>query len=159
MAKTAHGSSANGHFGSGTRTAGSEPAADHREPAHYEAVPASAPALTPAEDRQWAFMAHCGGILGFIPSLIIYLVFRDRGPFTAQESREALNFTVPPTIVAAVANIIAVVLSGISPATGTVFAFLAVGIWIFLTVFSVIAAVHVNRGQPYRYALSFRLIH
>ncbi len=104
-------------------------------------------------------MAHCGGILGFIPSLIIYLVFRDRGPFTAQESKEALNFTVPPSIVAAVANIIAVVLSGVSPLTGTVFAFLAVGIWIFLTVYSVIAAVQVNHGQPYRYALSLRLIH
>ncbi len=159
MAKTARGSGTNGNHGGGTSTAGSKPAADPREPAQYEAVPASAPALTPAEDRQWAFMAHCGGILGFIPSLIIYLVFRDRGPFTAQESKEALNFTAPPTIVAAVANIIAVVLSGVSPLTGTVFAFLAVGIWIFLTVYSVIAAVQVNRGQPYRYALSLRLIH
>ncbi|MBG0740237.1 DUF4870 domain-containing protein [Paeniglutamicibacter antarcticus] len=104
-------------------------------------------------------MAHCGGVLGFIPSLIIYLVFRDRGPFTEQESKEALNFTAPPTIVAAVANIIAVIFSGISPLTGTVFAFIAVGIWIFLTVYSVLAAVQVNRGQPYRYMFSLRLIH
>ncbi len=159
MAKTAHGSGGNGDDGGGTSTSGSKPAADRRETAQYYAVPASAPALTPAEDRQWAFMAHCGGILGFIPSLIIYLVFRDRGPFTAQESKEALNFTVPPTIVAAVANIIAVVLSGVSPPAGTVFAFLAVGIWIFLAIYSVIAAVQVNRGQPYRYTLSLRLIH
>ncbi|WP_312875919.1 DUF4870 domain-containing protein [Arthrobacter terrae] len=159
MAKTARGSSGNGNDGGGTSSAGAKPAADRREPAHYEAVPASAPALTPAEDRQWAFMAHCGGVLGFIPSLIIYLVFRDRGPFTEQESKEALNFTAPPTIVAAVANIIAVIFSGISPLTGTVFAFIAVGIWIFLTVYSVLAAVQVNRGQPYRYMFSLRLIH
>ena len=42
-----------------------------------------------------------------MPSLLIYLVFRDRGPFTAQESKEALNFTLPPTIVAVLANILA----------------------------------------------------
>ncbi len=149
MAKTARGDNADS----------TQPPARRQQPAQYEAVPASAPPLSPTEDRQWAFMAHCGGILGFIPSLIIYLVFRDRGPFTAQESKEALNFTVPPTIVAALANIIAVLLAGVAPLAGTVFAFLAVAIWIFLTVFSVIAAVHVNRGQPYRYLWSLRLIH
>ncbi|MDJ0358392.1 DUF4870 domain-containing protein [Paenarthrobacter sp. PH39-S1] len=143
----------------GDQADSTQPPVGRQERAQYEAVPASAPALTPVEDRQWAFMAHCGGILGFIPSLIIYLVFRERGPFTAQESKEALNFTVPPTIVAAVANIMAVLLAGVAPLAGTVFAFLAVAIWIFLTVYSVIAAVQVNRGQPYRYLWSLRLIH
>ncbi|HEV7168270.1 MAG TPA: DUF4870 domain-containing protein [Micrococcaceae bacterium] len=122
---------------------------------HYQAVPANALPLTASEDKQWAFMAHCGGILGFLPSLIIYLVFRDRGPFTAQESKEALNFTVPPTIVAALANILALVV----PVVGSIFAVLAVGIWIFLSVYSVLAALQVNRGQPYRYTWNLRLIH
>lgn len=119
----------------------------------------TAPPLTGAQDKQWAFLAHCGGILGFIPSLIIYLVYRDRGPFTAQESREALNFTLPPTIVAALANILALIFSNFAPGVGSVFAFLAVAIWVFLAVFSVIAALRVNQGQPYRYALNLRLIH
>ncbi|HSU71559.1 MAG TPA: DUF4870 domain-containing protein [Micrococcaceae bacterium] len=122
---------------------------------HYQAVPANALPLTASEDKQWAFMAHCGGILGFLPSLIIFLVFRDRGPFTAQESKEALNFTVPPTIVAALANILALVV----PVVGSIFAVLAVGIWIFLSVYSVLAALQVNRGQPYRYTWNLRLIH
>lgn len=126
-----------------------------REPVHYQAVPANALPLTASEDKQWAFMAHCGGILGFVPSLVIYLVFRDRGPFTAQESKEALNFTLPPTIVAALANILALVV----PVVGSIFAVLAVGIWIFLTVYSVLAALQVNRGQPYRYTWNLRLLH
>lgn len=129
-------------------------AQEAQEPVQYQGVPANAPPLTASEDRQWAFMAHCGGILGFVPALIIYIVFRDRGPFTAQESREALNFTLPPTIVAAVANILALAV----PAAGSLFAILAVALWIFLTVFSVIAAIQVNRGQPYRYLLNLRLI-
>ena len=56
-----------------------------------------------SQDRQFATLAHFGGILGFVPSLVIYLIFKDRGPFTAQESKEALNFTLPPTLLAFVA--------------------------------------------------------
>lgn len=115
----------------------------------------SAPArLTASEDRQWATLAHFGGILGFVPSLLIYLYFKDRGPFTAQESKEALNFTLPPTVAAIVFNFLALV-----PFVGSVFAVLATLIWIALTVYSVIAGIQVNRGQPYQYRYSLRLIH
>lgn len=103
-------------------------------------------------------MAHCGGILGCIPAYIIYKTMGARGPFTAQESFEALNFTLPPTIVAMVLNVLAVVLSFADPSLGTLFALLALGVWVFLTVFSVIAAVRVNRGQPHRYPLNLRLL-
>ncbi|WP_420030108.1 DUF4870 domain-containing protein [Psychromicrobium xiongbiense] len=121
----------------------------------FDPVPENAAPLTAAEDKQYAFLAHCGGILGFIPSLVIFLIFRHRGPFTAQESKEALNFTLPLSILAAIANIAAVLLPGI----GSIFAVLAMLIWVFLTVYSVIAAVAVNRGNPYRYRFNLRWIH
>ena len=73
--------------------------AGHGQP-QYHGVPANALPLTANEDRQWATLAHFGGILGCVPSLLIYLIFKERGPFTAQESKEALNFTLPPTIAA-----------------------------------------------------------
>jgi uncharacterized protein len=120
---------------------------------------ATRPPLSPSEDKQWAFLAHCGGILGFIPSLLVYIFMRDRGPFTAQESREALNFTLPPTVVAAFAYLLAFIFALFSPGLGTIFALVGVVIWVFLTVFSVIAALQVNKGQPYRYAVNLRLIH
>jgi uncharacterized Tic20 family protein len=116
------------------------------------------PPLTPAEDKQWAFLAHCGGILGCIPSALIYKFMADRGPFTAQESREALNFTLPPTILALVLNVIALVVRIFNPSVGTVFSLLALLIWVFLTVWSVIAAIQVNNGNPYRYAWNLRRI-
>jgi len=43
--------------------------------------------LSEAEDRQWASFAHLGGIIGILPALIIWLVFKDRGSFTNQESK------------------------------------------------------------------------
>lgn len=117
----------------------------------YEAKPR--PPLTPSEDRQWAMLAHLGAFLGFVPALVIYVVFRDRGPFTAQESKEALNFTLPLTVVAVVANILALL-----PAIGPVFAVVALLLWLFITVSGVIAGIEVNKGRPYRYPFNLRLI-
>ncbi|TAL41234.1 MAG: DUF4870 domain-containing protein, partial [Salinibacterium sp.] len=63
-----------------------------------EPTPAAAPQpaapLTPAEDKQWASFAHFGGILWLLPSLIIFLVFKDRGTLTRQEAKEALNWQI-----------------------------------------------------------------
>ncbi|MDK1359042.1 DUF4870 domain-containing protein [Arthrobacter sp. zg-Y1219] len=119
----------------------------------YQGAPANALPLTASEDRQWATMAHFGGILGFIPALVIFLVFRDRGPFTAQESKEALNFTLPPTIVALVAWLLSFI-----PVIGWVFAILNALLWVIIAVSSVVAGIEVNRGRPYRYRLNLRRI-
>ncbi|MEO6530962.1 MAG: DUF4870 domain-containing protein [Specibacter sp.] len=116
------------------------------------------PPLTPSEDKQWAFMAHCGGILGCIPALLIHRYMAPRGPFTAQESLEALNFTLPPTVVAVVLNLLGFIFTFFSPQLGTIFFLLALLVWAFLTLFSVLGAVSVNKGQPYRYALNLRRI-
>lgn len=119
----------------------------------YHGVPANALPLTANEDRQWATLSHFGGILGCVPSLLIYLIFKDRGPFTAQESKEALNFTLPPTAVAVLANLLLFI-----PGIGNFFAVIATLIWITLACFSVAAGIHVNRGQPHRYRYNLRLI-
>ena len=119
----------------------------------YQGAPANALPLTASEDRQWATMAHFGGILGFVPSLIIYLVFKDRGPFTAQESKEALNFTLPPTLLALLAWLLSFI-----PAVGGFFAVINALLWITVAVASVIAGIECNRGRPYRYRFNLRRI-
>ncbi|AUZ88941.1 DUF4870 domain-containing protein [Arthrobacter sp. TmT3-37] len=119
----------------------------------FEGTPANALPLTASEDRQFATLAHFGGILGFIPSLLIFLIFKDRGPFTAQESKEALNFTLPPTILALVAWLLSLV-----PVIGGIFAVVNALIWVTITIFSVNAGIQVNRGRPYRYPLNLRLV-
>lgn len=119
----------------------------------FEGTPANALPLTASEDRQFATLAHFGGILGFIPSLIIFLIFKDRGPFTAQESKEALNFTLPPTLLALTAWLLSLL-----PEIGGIFAVVNALIWVTITIFSVGAGIQVNRGRPYRYALNLRLI-
>lgn len=122
-----------------------------------------APPLTPAEDKQWASLAHFGGVLWFLPALIIFLVFKDRGPLTRQEAKEALNWQITFTLAWIVLSIAIAVL-------GTIFTL--VGLWplaqllgilpyllyIVNVVFSVMAGIRVNAGGTYRYPYTLRLI-
>ncbi|WP_084710006.1 DUF4870 domain-containing protein [Nesterenkonia alba] len=114
---------------------------------------AAAPPLTPEEDRRWATLAHFGGVAGCLPSLVIYLVFRDRGPFTAQEAKEALNFTLPLTV-------LLVVLYGLAflPEIGWILGLVAVFFWAFMTICGLLGGAECNKGRPYRYRLNLRLI-
>lgn len=120
----------------------------------FQGASASAPPLTPSEDRQWATLAHFLGILGFVPSLVIFLIFRDRGPFTEQEAKEAFNFTFPPSIVAGICLLLSLI-----PGIGGIFAVLNALIWVTLAGFAVAAGIHVNRGRPYRYPYNLRIFH
>ncbi|WP_188682779.1 DUF4870 domain-containing protein [Nesterenkonia cremea] len=122
--------------------------------AHLEGSPAAAQPLTPSEDRRWATLAHFGGVMGCIPSLTIYLVFRDRGPFTAQESKEALNHTLPLTVIMLTCYVLALL-----PAIGWIFGIAAVFLWVVMTLSGLIAGIECNKGRPYRYWMNLRLIH
>ncbi|MFF1574296.1 DUF4870 domain-containing protein [Leifsonia sp. NPDC058292] len=121
--------------------------------------PYGAPAapLDPAQDKQWASFAHLGGILWILPSLIIFLVFKDRGQLTRQESKEALNWQITWLIVWFVSVIIGIVLV-FSP-VGFVFSLLIPWVlYIVNLVFSILGFVKVNGGGAYRYPVNFRFI-
>ena len=98
-------------------------------------------------------LAHFGGILGCVPSAVIFAIYRDRGPFTAQESKEAFNFTFPLTVLAIILNILTIL-----PVIGWIFAIGGVALWVFMTLMGAIAGIQVNKGRPYRYPLNLRLM-
>ncbi|MWB99796.1 DUF4870 domain-containing protein [Agromyces seonyuensis] len=134
---------------------------DQQQPA-YGGAPEP---LSPASDVQLASFAHLGGILFFPPSLIIWLVFKDRGRFTAVEAKEALNFQITILIGAVALAIVTGILGaifGAIPFIGWVFAMLF-GLlnwapWIISVVFSIIAFLQVKDGKHYRYPFAIRLI-
>jgi uncharacterized Tic20 family protein len=112
-------------------------------------APQPAAPLTEAEDRQWASFAHLGGILGILPSLIIWLIFKDRGGFTNTEGKEALNFQITLLIAEVIGYITTLFFIGflIIPA-----------VYVVRIIFSIIAFAKVNTGVGYRYPFSVRLI-
>jgi uncharacterized Tic20 family protein len=116
-----------------------------------EATPAPQPAapLTPTEDNQWASFAHLGGILGLLPSLIIWLIFKDRGAFTNTEAKEALNFQIVILGASIIAGLLTFVIIG---------ALLYPLIIIAQIVFSILGFLKAKDGIAYRYPVTIRFI-
>lgn len=125
--------------------------------------PQPAAPLTAAEDKQWAMWAHFGGILFLLPSLIIFLVFKDRGTLTRQESKEALNWQITFLIFYIGWQIIGAILTAIfivSGLWGIVWIFQLIGWLLYLAnvALSVMGGVKVNGGGSFRYPVNFRFI-
>lgn len=63
----------------------------------------AAPTISPAEERTWGALAHVSavaamvfsaGFLGFVGSLVIYVLFKDRGPFVRAHAANSLNVQI-----------------------------------------------------------------
>lgn len=107
--------------------------------------------LSPADEKLWATLVHIGGILfGFLPALIGYVVLKDRGPFIRQHTATALNFQITAAIVAIVSIPLMFVVIGF---------FTLLAISVLIVVFSILAAVAANNGQPYTYPLAIPFVH
>lgn len=124
----------------------------------YGANAAPAAPLSQADDIQWASFAHLGGILGFLPSLIIWLVFKDRGAFTNTEAKEALNFQITLTLASIAFSIIAGILTVVTFGLLGFLSGLVWLIWLVGVIFSIIAFLQVKTGRGYRYPFALRLI-
>jgi len=98
----------------------------------------------------WSLFAHLGGILfSFVPSLVIYLVYKDRDPFIRRHSTQALNFQIIATIAYAISWMLTAIFIGflLVPAVG-----------IAVIVFSIIAAMAANKGEEYTYPLIPKMV-
>jgi len=98
----------------------------------------------------WAMLSHIGGILfSFVAPLVIWLVFKDRGHFVEDQSKEALNFQITLIIAYVVGGILSVILVGI---------FIVLLAWLAAIIFGIMAAIAANKGEVYRYPFAIRLI-
>ncbi len=116
----------------------------------YGYTPAPTP-MTPSDERLWATLAHLSPFVGalvsmpFLGPLVIYLVFRDRGPFVRHHAAQALNFQLILLIAYIVFGLLSFVLIGIPFLIATGVASI---------VFQIIAAIAANNGEWYRYPLT-----
>ena len=99
---------------------------------YTEQAPASAPAgppsyavqkqpLSPSEERTMGAIAHgaplvamvlSAGLLGFVGSLVIYLMYKDRGPFVRAHAANSLNVQITTGIILIVSLPLMLVLVG-----------------------------------------------
>lgn len=147
-------------------------------PAPQPAAPQPAGPLTEAEDKQWASFAHFGGIFWILPSLIIFLVFKDRGPKTNVEAKEALNWQITWIAAWLVVTIVGAIIGGIvgAASVGTagnlyldynplpglivavIFGILSWGLYLLNLILSIMGGLKVQGGGSYRYPFAIRLV-
>lgn len=99
--------------------------------------------VSASDARMWSLFAHIGGIIfGFIPSLVIYLIYKDRDPFIRRHSAQALSFQIIATIAYIISGVLQFILIGYL--TGFV-------TFVLVVVFSIMGAIAANKGEEYSY--------
>jgi uncharacterized protein len=116
-------------------------------------------AVSPAEERTMGTLAHAiplvamvvsAGLLGFVASLVLYLIYKDRGPFARENAANSLNIQITTGIVLLVSIPLMLVLIG----------FLTFGIAIVVAfTLHLIGALKANRGEWWRPPLTLRFVH
>jgi uncharacterized Tic20 family protein len=100
------------------------------------------------DDRTWAMLAHISPIvgIGFIGPLVVWLIYKDKSPFVADQAKEALNFSLALMIAILVcfATCVGII---VIPVVG-----------IGALVYQIIAAMEANKGVWYRYPYTIRMI-
>lgn len=118
----------------------------------YAAPPAPLAPLSDADQRMWAMLAHLGGIvLGFVAPLVVWLIYKERGRFVEEQSKEALNFQITAAIAWAVIFVLTLISLGI-------LSILYFVLWIGVLVFCILAGMAANKGEAYRYPVAIRFI-
>lgn len=121
-------------------------------PPPYGAPSAYAPPtpLSPQDEKNWSLGAHLGVLLvGFLAPLIIWLMFKGRGPFLDHHAKESLNFQITVMIALFASAILSLLLIGIV---------LMFAIIPWMIVMPIVAAVKASNGEWYRYPLTLRLV-
>ena len=95
-------------------------------------------------------MVVSAGLLGFVASLVLYLIYKDRGPFARENAANSLNIQITTGIVLLVSIPLMLVLIGFVTfglALGGAF------------VLHLIGAIKANRGEWWRPPMTLRLVH
>jgi uncharacterized Tic20 family protein len=106
--------------------------------------------LSPQDEKLWSTLTHVGGILfSFVVPLITYLVFKDRGPFVREHTKQALNFTLTMLIAYVAGTILTVIVIG---------GLVVFAAWVLSIIFGIMAAIAANKGEMYKYPLAIPFI-
>ncbi|MGL5931187.1 MAG: DUF4870 domain-containing protein, partial [Dermatophilaceae bacterium] len=131
------------------------PAPSYQQP--QQPYPATAAPMDPTQERQWGMLAHIIGgvgfvttaIGGFIGTLVVYLVYKDRGPFVRAHAANSLNVQITTFIGLVIGGITFIFVIGI-------FILVAVAVWTVIV--HIIGAVKANKGEWYDPPLTIKFV-
>lgn len=124
-----------------------------REP--YEADP-----LSPAQERTWGMLTHVAvgaatvlsaGFLGFVAAFVVYLMYKDRGPFVRHNAANAMNIQINALIWVVIIGIFGLITIGLGW-------FLFAVIPVVMVVLHALAAIQASNGEWYNPPFTIRFI-
>jgi uncharacterized Tic20 family protein len=127
------------------------------------------PPLGPSEERTWSILTHVLALfVGFVSALVLYILFKNRGPFVRAHTVTEWNFQLTLLLVDAVGFGLALSTfatigtdtQGAPPGLALFFVgyFVILATNILRLVFGIIAAVAASKGQFYRYPIAIRFV-
>lgn len=120
--------------------------------------PPNRPAISEEQERTWGALVHAvpavalvfsAGTLGFVASVIIYAMYKDRGTFVRQQAANSLNIQIMTLLGLAVAVVLMLVGIGF-------LLYPLVIVW--AVVLHAIGSVRSSNGRPWRPPLVPRLV-
>ncbi|QKE85207.1 DUF4870 domain-containing protein [Arthrobacter sp. NEB 688] len=120
------------------------------QPAHGQQYGGSAP-LSPQEEKTWSMLSHViglaamvlsAGFLGFVGSLVIYLVYKDRGPFVRAHASNSLNVQITAAIAAVVGWLLILTLIG-----AIIGIPLLIAAFLYAVIVHIMGAIKANNGE------------
>jgi len=106
------------------------------------------------DDRTMAFICHLvGGLLGFLIPLIVWLIKKDQSKFVNDQGKEALNFQLTLLIGHVILGFACCI-----PFVNILALLLHLGLRVLSVVFGIIGGLAAQKGEVYRYPLTFRMI-
>jgi uncharacterized Tic20 family protein len=121
--------------------------------------------MSAEQERTWATISHAvagaamilsAGTLGFVAALVIYLVYKDKGPFVRQHAADAVNIQLNAllwaVVLAVVGFVLLIVLVGF-----LLWALLAV-VPVVATALHVIGAIKAYNGEQHWSPLTIRFV-
>lgn len=114
--------------------------------------------MSPGEERTWATLAHVvpavalplsAGTLGFVASLVVYLLYKDRGPFVRAHAANSLNVQIMTLVYLAISAVLFLVFIGF---------LLYPMVIVVAIVYHVIGALRANDGQWWSPPLTPRFV-
>jgi hypothetical protein len=124
------------------------------QPPQYQqsyAPPATAAPISPQEEKTWGMVSHIvglgamvlsAGFLGFVGSLVIYLLYKDRGPFVRAHAANSLNVQITAAIGFVIGWILTITIIG-----AIVGIPLLIVAFVYAVVVHIIGAMKANAGE------------
>lgn len=100
------------------------PSYGHQPPTGYQTAPQ---AMSPQDERTWGALSHAGavvamicsaGFLGFVASIAVFVVYKDRGPFVRAHAANSINLQITMFVWLVVTGVLYVVLGVVTLGIG-----------------------------------------